>query len=153
MRGSREQGAGCAGRPGGGAWPRGAASTVRHHVPTVLGASPRRLPCSNPPAALQPGKWGEVSRDIRRVLEKFQAEKVTVGEGAAAGAGAGGGDRGLARWGGGGGLLLLAWGRVLLAGVLPRLARAECSSLATALVHEAGAHGRPTNSRVGGSYF
>ncbi|PSC69291.1 THO complex subunit 1 isoform X1 isoform B [Micractinium conductrix] len=45
---------------------------------------------SNPPAALQPGKWGEVSRDIRRVLEKFQAEKVTVGEGAAAGAANGG---------------------------------------------------------------
>ncbi|EFN51183.1 hypothetical protein CHLNCDRAFT_55304 [Chlorella variabilis] len=46
---------------------------------------------SNPPAALQVGKWGEVSRDIRRVLEKFRLEKVTVGESAAAGPGAGDG--------------------------------------------------------------
>lgn len=29
-------------------------------------------PRSNPPAALQPGKWAEVSRDIRRVLERFR---------------------------------------------------------------------------------
>lgn len=27
---------------------------------------------SNPPAAMAPGKWGEVSRDIRRVLERFR---------------------------------------------------------------------------------
>lgn len=44
--------------------------------------------CSNPPAALQPGKWAEVSRDVRKVLEKFREEKVTVGEGRAADAGA-----------------------------------------------------------------
>lgn len=29
-------------------------------------------PRSNPPAALAPGKWGEVSRDIRRVLDRFR---------------------------------------------------------------------------------
>ncbi|KAI3431826.1 hypothetical protein D9Q98_010579 [Chlorella vulgaris] len=38
---------------------------------------------SNPQVALQPGKWGEVSRDIKRVLDKFRLEKVTVGESAA----------------------------------------------------------------------
>lgn len=27
---------------------------------------------SNPPSTLVPGKWGEVSRDIRRVLERFR---------------------------------------------------------------------------------
>ena len=53
-------------------------------------ALPRSPPaCSAPPSALAGGKWVEVSRDIRRVLEKFRQEKVTVGEGAAAqGAGA-----------------------------------------------------------------
>ncbi|KAL4439830.1 hypothetical protein ABPG75_002831 [Micractinium tetrahymenae] len=49
---------------------------------------------SNPPAALQPGKWAEVSRDIRKALEKFQQEKVTVGESPAAGAGASGDGQG-----------------------------------------------------------
>ncbi|KAL4423622.1 hypothetical protein ABPG77_009209 [Micractinium sp. CCAP 211/92] len=49
---------------------------------------------SNPPAALQPGKWAEVSRDVRKVLEKFREEKVTVGEGRAADAGAAGDGQG-----------------------------------------------------------
>ncbi|PRW33147.1 THO complex subunit 1 [Chlorella sorokiniana] len=60
---------------------------------------------SNPPTALAPGKWGEVSRDIRRVLERFRQwgevsrdirrvlerfrqEKVTVGESAPGGSSA-----------------------------------------------------------------
>jgi hypothetical protein len=43
---------------------------------------------SNPQVALQPGKWGEVSRDIKRVLDKFRQEKVTVGESAAVASGA-----------------------------------------------------------------
>lgn len=49
---------------------------------------------SNPPSALQVGKWAEISRDIRRVLEKFRQEKVTVGESAAAGTGGGAGASG-----------------------------------------------------------
>ena len=57
--------------------------------PCFLPASSLPAPaCSDPPSALACGKWVEVSRDIRRVLEKFRQE-VTVGEGAAAqGAGA-----------------------------------------------------------------
>ena len=71
--------------------------TDLHHCPAGPASSlPPPCPapppaCSDPPSALAGGKWVEVSRDIRRVLEKFRQEKVTVGEGAAAqGAGAAG---------------------------------------------------------------
>lgn len=63
-----------------GAWP-----------PPMLRPSARPSGRSNPPAALQPGRWGEVSRDVRRVLEKFKQEKVTVGESAMAAAAGGAG--------------------------------------------------------------
>lgn len=38
----------------------------------LLGRPCTLAPRSNPPAALAPGKWGEVSRDIRRVLDRFR---------------------------------------------------------------------------------
>jgi THO complex subunit 1 len=37
---------------------------------------------ANPPAALPPGQWAEVSRGVRAVLERFASEKVTVTENA-----------------------------------------------------------------------
>lgn len=57
---------------------------MRPHKPTLHPAPPH-TPRSNPPAALAGGKWAEVSRDIRRVLERFKQEKVTVGEAAPGG--------------------------------------------------------------------
>ncbi|KAG7672356.1 putative THO complex subunit 1 [Nannochloris sp. 'desiccata'] len=37
---------------------------------------------ANPPAALAPGQWAEVSRGVRAVLDRFSSEKVTVAENA-----------------------------------------------------------------------
>jgi THO complex subunit 1 len=37
---------------------------------------------ANPPAALAPGQWAEVSRGVRTVLDRFSFEKVTVTENA-----------------------------------------------------------------------
>jgi len=37
---------------------------------------------ANPPAALAPGQWAEVSRGVRAVLDRFSSEKVTVTENA-----------------------------------------------------------------------
>jgi THO complex subunit 1 len=37
---------------------------------------------ANPPAALAPGQWAEVSRGVRDVLDRFSSEKVTVTENA-----------------------------------------------------------------------
>ena len=59
-------------------------------LPTPCVLPPLPASRSHPPSALAVGKWGEVSRDIRLVLDRFRQHKVAVGESAPGGGGGAG---------------------------------------------------------------